>query len=85
MSEATTAATPVAVKKSRVSDVDFVQAYTKCKSSEELSEMTGLTIESARSRAAKLRKAGVMLPAFNRKRTVDVAGLNAILGENVSD
>jgi hypothetical protein len=65
--------------KTQISNVDFVKAYIASESSEELAANTGLTIESARSRAAKLRKAGVALPKFDRKREIDITGLNAII------
>ena len=65
--------------KTQTSNVNFVKAYMASRSSEELAANTGLTLESARSRAAKLRKAGVNLPKFSRERAIDIAGLNAIV------
>ena len=75
---------PSKMVKPRVSDIDFVKKYMASKSSAELSTNTGLTIESARSRAAKLRKAGVALPKFNRTREIDISGLNAIVSSNAT-
>jgi len=66
----------------RVSDVEFVKAVVASTSYDELASTTGLAKLSVQARANKLRKAGVTLPKYERKRTtktVDVAGLNALI------
>ncbi len=66
----------------RVSDVEFVKAVVASASYDELASTTGLAKLSAQARANKLRKAGVPLPKYERKRTtkvVDVAGLTALI------
>jgi len=66
--------------KIRVSDVDFVKACLTSKSIDELATATGLAPASANVRATKLRKAGVNLPVYARKRkATDVEALNALV------
>lgn len=66
----------------RVTDVDFVKAAIASTSNDELASTTGMAKLSVQARANKLRKAGVPLPKYERKRTtkvVDVAGLTALI------
>ena len=63
--------------KTRVSDAEFVNLFLRSKSAGEVAVKIGLKVESVAARANKLRKAGVNIPKFDRKkREVDVKGLN---------
>ena len=64
-----------------VSDVDFVTAWAKSKSLDEVAKQTGLAKLSVQARAQRMRKAGVKLPKFSRRKVTDVEGLNKLLGE----
>ena len=66
--------------KKPVSDVDFVTAWAKSKSLDEVVKATGLAKLSVQARAHRLRKAGVKLPRFRRQKVTDVEGLNDLLG-----
>ena len=68
-------------KKVHVGNEDFVHAVLECQTYEELANVTGLTFLSARARCNKLRKAGVLLPQYDRKgrSSLDVDGLNDII------
>lgn len=64
----------------RVTDVDFVRAWVVSTSTEDVAAKTGLSVASVNVRATKLRKGGVNLPPFARKKkVVDAATLNAII------
>ena len=71
------------VKKPRVSDKDFVQAYLLYKSYADLAQAIGMTPMSVQARASKLRKSGVTLAKYGRvtKKVVDVDGLNALIAQ----
>jgi hypothetical protein len=70
-------------EKVRVADEDFVRAYISVKSYEELATVLGLEVASVQARATKLRKAGVPLPSYERKKKeIDVAGLTALIAGN---
>lgn len=63
-----------------VSNVDFVTAYAKANSLDDVVKSLGMEKGSVQARASKLRKLGVKLPKFVRGATpTDVASLNAIL------
>lgn len=64
-----------------VTDVDFVTAWAKAKSLDEVVKATGLAKPSVQARAHRLRKAGVKLPKFRRQKATDVEGLNNLLGD----
>ncbi len=66
--------------KKPVTDVDFVTAWAKSKSLDEVVKATGLAKLSVQARAHRLRKAGVKLPRFRRQKVTDVEGLNDLLG-----
>lgn len=64
----------------RVTDVDFVRAWVASASTDEVATKTELTVASVNARATKLRKNGVNLPPFARKKkVVDADALNAII------
>jgi hypothetical protein len=66
--------------KPQVTDVDFVKACVNSKTAEAVASATGLKHSTVLSRAAKLRKAGVNLPEFDRaKKVLDVKALNALI------
>ena len=68
------------MSKTIVSDKDFVLAYGNCRSYSTLAESLAMKQTSVQARAAKLRKAGVNLVPYERKKKeVDVAGLNSLL------
>jgi hypothetical protein len=54
--------------KPQVTDVDFVKACVNSKTAEAVASATGLKHSTVLSRAAKLRKAGVNLPEFDRAK-----------------
>jgi hypothetical protein len=58
-----------------ITDVDFVTAWAKSKSLEDVVKATGLAKPSVQARAHRLRKAGVKLPRFRRQKVTDVEGL----------
>jgi transposase len=69
-------------KKKRVivSDASYVNVYVASKSIEEVARKLGLAESSVQSRACKLRKAGVKLPLFERKKKkIDVQALNNLI------
>jgi hypothetical protein len=68
------------VVKKTISDVDFVTAWAKSKSLDDVVKATGLAKLSVQARAHRLRKAGVKLPKFKRQKVTDVEGLNDLLG-----
>jgi hypothetical protein len=68
------------MSKVQVSDEDFVKSYVASVSYEGLAATTGLKETSVQARASKLRKAGVNLVPYERKKKeVDVEGLNSLL------
>lgn len=68
--------------KKRVADAEFVSAYVASTDCGGVAAKLGVTASAVRSRAAKLRKAGVELPVFDRtprkKKEIKVAELNVI-------
>jgi hypothetical protein len=70
-----------------VRDPAFVLAFTRCSSYEEVSVQLGLGVASVMSRAARLRKAGVNLPKFDRvlAKKTSVEELNAILEQSTAN
>jgi hypothetical protein len=65
---------------SKIDDVQFVTAYAKAKSLDQLASDLGIAKPTLQVRASKLRKLGVKLPKFSKpKKVVDVEKLNAIL------
>jgi hypothetical protein len=67
--------------KSNLSDAEFVKVYLGCKNNDELAVATGL--KNPQTRAAKMRKAGVMLPAYGRaKKTINVVELNKLIEQS---
>jgi len=74
-----TAMTPQA-KKTRVSDVVFVESAISANSYADLANLTGLSPLSAAARCRRLRKAGVLVPEYDRPRKVlDVEALNNLI------
>lgn len=67
--------------KKLTSDADFVTAWVTSKTVDEVVKKTGLAKMTIQVRAARLRKAGVKLPKFVRRKTIDVDGLNALVGK----
>ena len=66
--------------KVRLSDDEFVEAYVKADSVDEVIESTGMTYGSISQKAKKLRDLGVDLPKFKRQaKEVDVVGLNRLI------
>lgn len=65
-------------KLAKISDEDFVRAWIKCGSMNELGVVLGgLSRQACSQRASLLRRAGVRLPRMMRK--IDADGLNAII------
>jgi hypothetical protein len=72
----------VVPRKRRLNDVEFVTAWAKAGSPDEVVAATGMSRVGAQARASKLRKAGVKLRRFGRgRRAIDVKGLNDLLGK----
>ena len=70
----------VAPPVSRLSDAEFVERCLDSKSAEEVAKKVGLKAESVNARIGKLRKDGVEVPKFARKKRVtEVDKLNAII------
>ena len=66
--------------KVRISDTDFVRALLSSKSYTELATTLNMAQASVQARANRLRKAGVELPAYDRKKKeIDVTGLNGLI------
>ena len=65
--------------KKGITDAEFVTAWAKSNSLAEVAEKTGLAKQSVLTRGTRLRKAGVKLPRFARRKSVDVEGLNSLL------
>ena len=63
-----------------VDDEDFVKAWLASSSVKEVADSLGLSVNSASVRAVALRKAGVSLPKYvRRKRDIDVDALNKLI------
>ena len=68
------------MSKVQVSDQDFVKAYVAFASYSGLAAFCGMKQTSVQARASKLRKAGVNLVPYDRKKKeVDVEGLNNLI------
>ncbi len=68
-----------------VSNEEFVRAWQSSYSVAEAASKTGMDRGDARARASYLRKRGVKLKTFYRKREgVDVASLNAVVAEEAT-
>jgi len=69
--------------KTRLSDFEFVKLWLSSGSAEEAAEgLIGLKVESVNARANKLRKSGVNIPKFARKKqTTNIAGLNELIDD----
>ena len=63
-------------------DVTFVKTCLELKNAPRVAQALGMATASVHARCARLRKAGVKLPAFGReKREVDVSALNRLISE----
>ena len=70
----------VAPPVSRLSDDEFVERCLDSKSAEEVATKIGLKAESVNARINKLRKDGVIVPKFARKkRATEVDKLNELI------
>jgi hypothetical protein len=68
------------MNKIQTDDVQFVTVYVKCNNYADLAIQLGLQQTSVQARASKLRKAGVNLVPYERKKKeIDVAGLNGLI------
>jgi len=66
--------------KTIVSDKLFVETYVTCNSYDSLALYLNMKPTSVQARAAKLRKTGVNLVPYERKKKeVDVEGLNSLI------
>jgi hypothetical protein len=67
-------------RKKQLSDPEFVTAWAKAGTLDDVVEGTGMSRVGAQARASRLRKAGVLLRRFSgRGQTIDVKGLNDLL------
>jgi hypothetical protein len=67
-------------KRKRLTHEEFVTAWAKAKSLDDVVAATGMSRVGVQARASRLRKAGVRLRRFARaKQPIDVKGLNALL------
>jgi len=67
----------------RVTNEEFVKGWVKGGTSEDVAERLGISRQTLYLRSRKLREAGVVLEALERKARgavpIDVKGLNAII------
>jgi len=68
-------------KRKRLTHEEFVTAWAKAKTLDDVVAATGMSRVGIQARASRLRKAGVLLKPFGRvKQPIDVKALNALLG-----
>lgn len=69
------------VKKVKISHAEFVKTWMASDSIATILTATSMSKQAIQARAAKLRKAGVNLPRFQRLgEPIDVDALNALIG-----